>query len=309
MWREKGYNAGSTLHVWLSNGTLPPWLPGFPPKTFPTAVSFLLSLGLSPCSLQPSSPWDFSPIPMLQLPATHSGGLMSLSMVDRAMAWIVWVVLTPLILSHSALPPESLKCFLSAPTDCPLGVSPLLHLPHCTGACSVHPLSSSFSLTPFILPSFVCIRIFLSGGQGLLPALSWCSVRSSVYKDTFLLHLWRKMYFMSTYTFNISSFPCVLNFALCYCCFSWCKSSIWQGGICWQGFWFVFSLHMSIFQLNMGNASLVPSDSTLGKITADWPTCSLWTHDFTVILFGQCILLNVRKDILCVVVRTILLQE
>ena len=93
----------------------------------------------------------------------------------------------------AALPSESLKCFLSVPTDCPLGISPLLQLSYRRGAGSVHPLSSSFSLTSFILPRFVCICVFLSGGQGFLPALSWCSVRSSVFEDTFLLHLWRKM--------------------------------------------------------------------------------------------------------------------
>ena len=151
-------------------------------------------LRLSPQNKQQSLPWGCSPIPMLQLPATYSGGLVSLSMVCRAMAWIVRVVLTPLRLSQiSCLPSESLKCFLSVPTDCPLGISPLLQLPYRTGAGSVHPLSSSFSLTSFILPRFVCIRVFLSGGQGFLPALSWCSVRSSVFEDTFLLHLWRKM--------------------------------------------------------------------------------------------------------------------
>ena len=127
----------------------------------------------------------------------------------------------------------------------------------------------------FILPSFVCIRIFLSGGQRLLPALSWCSVRSSVFEDIFLLHPWRKMSFMSTYTPTSCLSPVFLTFALCWYCFSWCKSSIWQGGVCWQGFWFVFSLHMSAFQLNVGSASLVPSDSTLWKIMADWPTYSL----------------------------------
>ena len=34
-----------------------------------------------------------------------------------------------------------------------------------------------FSLPSFILLSFAWVYIFLSSGQGLLPALSWCSVR------------------------------------------------------------------------------------------------------------------------------------
>ena len=57
-------------------------------------------LRLSPQNKQQSLPWGCSPIPMLQLPATYSGGLVSLSMVCRAMAWIVRVVLTPLRLSQ-----------------------------------------------------------------------------------------------------------------------------------------------------------------------------------------------------------------
>ena len=133
MWRERGFRAGFTLCVWLSSGTLPPWLPGFPPKTFPTAISFLLSLGLSPCSQQQSSPWDFSPIPMLQLPATYSGGLVSLSMVCRAMAWIVRVVLTPLRLSQincfTLWKPQMLSlCPNWLPTgDLPLAAAPTPH--------------------------------------------------------------------------------------------------------------------------------------------------------------------------------------
>ena len=52
-------------------------------------------------------------------------------------------------------------------------------------------LLSSFSLPSFTLPSFVWIYTFLSRDQGLLPALSWCSERSSESEDVFLKHLWR----------------------------------------------------------------------------------------------------------------------
>ena len=65
--------------------------------------------------------------------------------------------------------------------------------------------SFSLSLPSFILPSFAWICIFLSGGQGLLPAVSWCSVRSSASEEVFLMHPWREMYSTSTYFFPILS--------------------------------------------------------------------------------------------------------
>lgn len=53
VWGEKVYRDGSTSCVWLSSSTLPPRLPFFPPKAFPTIFSSLLF----PCttSLQPTA--------------------------------------------------------------------------------------------------------------------------------------------------------------------------------------------------------------------------------------------------------------
>ena len=45
-------------------------------------------------------------------------------------------------------------------------------------------------LFPLILPSFAWVQILLSGGQGLLPALSLCSVSEGV----FLMHPWRDVH-------------------------------------------------------------------------------------------------------------------
>lgn len=53
VWGEEVYRDGSTSCVWLSSSTLPPQLPFFPPKAFPTIFSSLLF----PCttSLQPTT--------------------------------------------------------------------------------------------------------------------------------------------------------------------------------------------------------------------------------------------------------------
>ena len=53
--------------------------------------------------------------------------------------------------------------------------------------------SPLFSPASFILSSFVWFYIFFSGGQILLPALSWCSARF-VSEGLFLMYLWREMY-------------------------------------------------------------------------------------------------------------------
>ena len=65
--------------------------------------------GPCPHSQQQSSPWDCSLITRLQLPATiHSGGLVFLSGLCKAVAWIVCVVLTLFRLSQ-------ISCFIQQP--------------------------------------------------------------------------------------------------------------------------------------------------------------------------------------------------
>ena len=41
MWGERGYSEGSTPYAWLRSIILPPWLPDFPPQSFPTTISSL----------------------------------------------------------------------------------------------------------------------------------------------------------------------------------------------------------------------------------------------------------------------------
>lgn len=73
-----------------------------------------------------------------------------------------------------------------------------------TFSVQVSPIQSSFSF--FLHPIEYCMGLYvLSGGQGLLPALGWCSVRSSASEDVFLVHPRRKKYSTSTYTSAILS--------------------------------------------------------------------------------------------------------
>ena len=187
--------------------------PGFLHKHSLLQISSPRPFSLSPCSQQKFSPQVCSPIPTLQLSA-HSG---------HAHQWIhvpVWGTqghgTDCLCSSHSVPsatdrpfhPPltasdvsllsqlisllvmgfpwmrEPLLCFSSPPG---------LQVPSCF-------LSSSFSLLPSILPCYAGIFIVLSSVQGLLLVFSWCSVRIVPSVDVFLMHLWREMNSMPSYS-------------------------------------------------------------------------------------------------------------
>lgn len=160
-------------------------------------------------SQQLSLPWDRSPIPMLLLPATvHFSGLVSLFRVRRTTAWIVSMILSPFRLSQIScftLWHPQMFPFLSQLIDLHAGVSPAsAHPPARYRSGATH--SSPCPLLPsFILPSFAWNSIFLSDDQGLLPVLSWFSVRSSASEDIVLTSLWREMYSVSTYSSAILS--------------------------------------------------------------------------------------------------------
>ena len=64
----------------------------------------------------------------------------------------------------------------------------------------------------FVLPSFVWVSIFLSTGQVLLSALSWCSACTSGSEGAFLMHPWGEMYSTSTYCSAILFFSYVILF-------------------------------------------------------------------------------------------------
>lgn len=103
---------------------------------------------------------------------------------------------------------DNIKYFPSVPKNCP--------------RCEISPASSPLSqdAVPILLPLFLllpsfhilqsCVWIytFLSGGEGLLPVLSWCSMGTSVFVDIFLMNPEREMYSMSLYSTAILS--CIL---------------------------------------------------------------------------------------------------
>ena len=134
---------------------------------------------------------------MLQLSSTvYSGGLGSFSAVHRATARIVSVDLR---LSFRL---SKINCSILQQPQM-LSLCPIL-LPLCgylttasaclSRECRFSP-AHSLIFPSFLHPlSFAWICIFLSSDQKLLPAQSWCSVRSSASKDVFLMHPWREMY-------------------------------------------------------------------------------------------------------------------
>ena len=92
------------------------------------------------------------------------------------------------------------SCFSSPPTK---GRS-------CPTNTAVFPPSS------FVLPSFVWFYIFFSTGQVLLSTRSWCSACTSVSEGVFLMHPWREMYSMSTYSPAILFSPLACFYVGCF---------------------------------------------------------------------------------------------
>ena len=109
------------------------------------------------------------------------------------------VSLIPIRLSQISCFTLSLKCFLSVPNLCPcVGIRPLLQFPPpAKGRFS--PMKSSLSPpTSFVLPRFA---LFFSGGQVLLPTLSWSSASSFLSEGVFLMYPLREI-FSSTIFFS-----------------------------------------------------------------------------------------------------------
>ena len=101
---------------------------------------------------------------------------------------------------------NSLECFSAVPNSNPdMGSDPCFGFSAAQGQVQSCSPSLLFFPSSLVLPSFAWIYIFLSGGQGLLPALSWCSARSSASKGIFLMHPQRERYSTSTYTCAILS--------------------------------------------------------------------------------------------------------
>ena len=136
----------------------------FPPQSPPSHL-----LDPSPHSQQQTMPWDYSPVPMVQLQLPCVPGHL-----HPCPGYVgLWQVLSVCFSFHSdchrsaaalAATQGSDPCFSSS-TSQVQGQS-----------CSLSP----FSFLSFALLSFAWIHTFLSYCQELLPALNWCSVTFSV---------------------------------------------------------------------------------------------------------------------------------
>ena len=170
----------------------PPWSPPSCPA------------GLSPSSQQQPSPWDCSPVPMLQLPAAvYFRILGSLTRVHTAAARIVWFSLHSDSHRSAASLSNSLKYFPCVSNDYfNLGIWPLLQFPSPqvqVQSCSF----SSFPLPSFVLLSFGSIYSFPVVRDSCL--LSGSVLRDSASEGVFLMYPWREMYCTSGYSVAILS--------------------------------------------------------------------------------------------------------
>ena len=194
---ERSYDDGSTRYTRLSSIALLPWLPGFPPQTFPTMISSLtspqsislestaaLALGLphNPLALAPSH----RAFQGTSVPVQGTYGCSKDS--------LILIPFRPTQISYFTL---SLK--LSDSDNCPnMGIGPLLHFPHPPRAGSVlltllfFPLvPSSYQVLRGSMYSFPLVRYSCPLSPGVLHALLCLKVYSYLY-------LWRKMYCTST---------------------------------------------------------------------------------------------------------------
>ena len=176
-------------------------------KHFPQWSPLLGPFRLSLCSQQPILPQDCPPISMLQPPdAALSRGLVSLSRY-------IWLWKDCLCDYHSIWTvTDQLLHYPTVSNPSPLfqAVAPIWGSDLCFGfpmpQVQIHFYSLSFHLPPTPTPSFVLLSFawfyffFFPGGEVLLPALSWCSVGSSVSRGVLLMYPWREVCSTSTYS-------------------------------------------------------------------------------------------------------------
>jgi len=125
------YGDCSTPYAWLSNITLLPWLPGFPPQAFPTTISFLTS----PRSVSPQSTGALA-LGLLHYPYTPAPSCCAFS-GTCVPVWDMYrgskdcLILIAFRLPQISCLTLSLKCFSSDSNNCPdVGIVPLLQFPH-----------------------------------------------------------------------------------------------------------------------------------------------------------------------------------
>lgn len=157
-----------SMAAWLSSKHFPPWSSSHTPSGHLPAVS------------RPP-PGTAVPIPTLRLPSwpfprdlRPCPGCIGLQQ-----GLSVWFSLRSDCHRSAAVLPNNLKCFSSVPSSYPdMGIWPLLQFP--TAQVQQVQSCSPPSLFPFSTSWVLWLYMFLSGGQDLLPVLSWCSA-SKVY--------------------------------------------------------------------------------------------------------------------------------
>ena len=147
MWEERGCSDGSTHCVWLRS-------------IAPTAAQ-LSSTGISNCDLPTHMPLGHLPIVISR---THPGTALQSLHLSFQPPWFLGTVSL------------SRVCTATARIADPCVTSPTHWVQ--IQSCSL----SFFPPLSYILPSFIWIYTFLSGGQRLLATLSWCSARYSLPK-------------------------------------------------------------------------------------------------------------------------------
>ena len=143
------YGDGSTPYAWLSNITLLPWLPGFPPQAFPTTISSLTS----PQSVSPHSTGALA-LGLLHNPYTPAPSCCAFS-GTCVPVWDMYrgskdcLILIPFKLPQISCLTLSLKCFSSDSNNCSdVGIVPLLQFPHSRRASPVLLTLLFFPLVP-----------------------------------------------------------------------------------------------------------------------------------------------------------------
>ena len=200
VWGERNYGDGSISY---SDWAVSPCFHGclaFLHRHFPQWSPPSHPLAPSLHSPQQPSPWDCSTTPKLQLlAAVPSRGPVSLSRICMAAERTVWFSFhlgcLRLAVSLSALNISPLTQTVAPMWGwTPASVSPP------TKVRSIINNTPVFPPSPFILLSFAWFYMFFPTGQVLLSALSWCSACTSVSGGVFLMHPWREMDSMSTYS-------------------------------------------------------------------------------------------------------------
>ena len=204
---ERGYGDGSSPCPWLSSSTLLPHplsSKGIPHNAFPP--SHLLRP--SPHSQKQSWLPPGIALPSLPPAPSHCAHWWTCIPVLRYVGpwhgWSVWFSLHSECHRAAASLSDSQKCFPSVPTDCPgcRGISPASASQ--PSAAGLVPLS--LLLSSFLHPTDLCVDPHISFQLSWTSDdISWCFMRTAASVDVFLMHPWKEICSISTYSSTIFS--------------------------------------------------------------------------------------------------------